>query len=186
MSEEKKKKPFYKKWWVWVIAIIIVFAAVGAGGDDETTSETKEKSDNASSEETNNSNENEENEESGPLSIGDTAEFKGAKFTLKSVEKTDERNEFADTDPTEVIVIEYELENTGEDDLPYGAEITVYDADGNKMESYPLDNSLGALAPGKKLQGTEAHGIDAVGTIEIHYAPLISLEDAAVFEVEID
>lgn|SRR5699024_881549 len=182
MSEGKKKKPIYKRWWVWVIAIIIVFAALGSSGDDETASKTKDKNDNVNNEESNNNNE----EDNGTLSIGDTAEFKGTNFTLKGVSKTDERNEFADTDPTEVIVIEYELENTGEDDVPYGADITVYDADGNKMESYPLENSLGALAPGKKLQGTEAHGIDAIGTIEIHYAPLISLEDAAVFEVEID
>lgn len=120
------------------------------------------------------------------FAVGDTAEFKDAKFTLKSVTTTDERNEFADTDPAAVIVIEYELENLSDNDLSYGMDITVYDADGNQMDTYPLENSMGALASGKKVQGVEAHGIEALGTIEIHYAPLVSFDKAAVFEVEVN
>lgn len=131
-------------------------------------------------------NEPEEPEESGNLGIGDTAEFDEAKFTLKDVTTTDERNEFADTDPDNVIAIEYELENISDEDIPYGAELTVYDAEGNQMDSYPLDSDMGSLAPGKKVQGVEHHGVDALGTIEIHFAPLISFEDAAVFEVDIE
>mgnify|MGYP001484218023 FL=1 len=127
-----------------------------------------------------------EAEESKTLTVGDTAEFDDVKFTLKDVTTTDERNEFADSDPNAVIKIEYELENISDDDVPYGTEITVYDADGNKMESYPLDNDMGSLAPGKKIQGAEHHGVDALGTIEIHFEPLISFENAAVFEVEIE
>ena len=128
----------------------------------------------------------EETEESKTLTVGDTAEFDDVKFTLKNVTTTDERNEFADSDPNAVIKIEYELENISDDDVPYGTEITVYDAEGNKMESYPLDNDMGSLAPGKKIQGAEHHGVDALGTIEIHFEPLISFENAAVFEVEIE
>lgn len=131
--------------------------------------------------------ETEETEESeGTYSVGDTVEFEDAKFTLKAVNTTDERNEFADTDPTAVIEIEYELENLSDSELSYGIDITVYDAEGNQMESYPLDNSMGAIAPGKKVQGVEYHGVDALGTIEIHYAPIISFEDAAVFEVDVE
>jgi len=118
--------------------------------------------------------------------IGDTIEIEGARFTLKDVTTTDERNEFADTDPEHVIAIEYELENLGDDDLPYGMELTVYDAEGNKMETYPLDSDMGSLAPGKKVQGIEYHGVDAAGTIEIHFDPLLSFESATVFEVEIE
>lgn len=128
----------------------------------------------------------EEKKKDEKLGVGDTAEFDDAKFTLKEVTTTDERNEFAEDDPTAVIKIDYELENTSDDELSYGMDLTVYDADGNKMESYPLDNTMGAVAPGKKVQGTEFFGVDALGAIEIHYAPIVSFDKAAVFEVEVE
>lgn len=161
---------------------------------DEGTTDTSSSSDESgSTEETEDSaaenadeeDSSDEAEENGNLTVGDTAELDGAKFTLKSVTTTDERNEFEESDPTAVIKIEYELENLSDEEIPYGAEITVYDAEGNQMEPYPLDNSMGSLAPGKKVQGVEHHGVEAVGTIEIHFAPLFSFEEA-VFEVEIE
>ncbi|MDM5231499.1 DUF4352 domain-containing protein [Lysinibacillus pakistanensis] len=126
-----------------------------------------------------------EAEKSKTLTVGDTAEFKDAKFTLKAVSTTDARNEFDETKPNQVIKIEYELENLAKDELSYGMDLTVYDGAGNKMESYALDNSMGAVASGKKVQGVQHFGIMEGGKIEIHYAPIISFDDAAVFEVEV-
>lgn len=168
-----------------LITTIVLSIALVACDDGSTNTSSNDADETSENDTTNNTNDAEEEEETGSLTVGDTAEFDEMKFTLKSVTTTDERNEFADTEPTAVIKIEYELENYSDEDIPYGAEITVYDAEGNQMEAYPLDNSMGSLAPGKKVQGVEHHGVDAVGTIEIHFEPLLSFEDAAVFEVDV-
>lgn len=173
-----------KRFILLLFTIVLTFALVACDDTEDTSSSDTD----TDTEEVNEDieNEDEAEEASGNLSIGDTAEFDNVKFTLKEVSTTDERNQFADEDPTTVVKIEYELENIGDDDLPYGADVTVYDAAGNQMDSYPLDNDMGSLAPGKKVQGAEHHAIDEVGTIEIHFAPLISFESAAVFEVDIE
>lgn len=118
--------------------------------------------------------------------VGDTVEFKDARYTLKEVSKTEERNEFEEKQPTAVIKIEYEVENLSDSDLSFGMDASVYDASGNKMESYPLDNDMGSIAPGKKAQVKEFFSIDELGLIEIHIAPMISFDKAAIFEVEIN
>ncbi|MFJ7732015.1 DUF4352 domain-containing protein [Lysinibacillus sp. NPDC097231] len=119
------------------------------------------------------------------LTVGDSAEFKNAKFTLKAVSTTDDRNQFDETNPNQVIKIEYELENLSDADMSYGMDLSVYDGAGNKMELYPLDNSMGSIASGKKVQGIQYFGVIEGGKIEIHYAPIVSFDKAAVFEVEV-
>lgn len=167
-----------KKYLLMVLGLILsmVLVACDAEGSTGTEGGSSEKP----------KQEDEKKDEKKVYSIGDTVEFKDAKFTLKAVTTTDERNEFADIDPTAVIKIEYELENLSDDDLSYGMDITVYDADGNQMETYPNDSSMGAIASGKKVQGHEHHAVETLGKIEIHYAPIVSLEKAAVFEVEVE
>lgn len=172
-----------------LLMLTLIFSLALVACDEGTTNTSNDNSEemDKTDENTEDVVENEDDsEEKRTLTVGDTVELDGVKFTLKSVTTTDERNEFEESDPTAVIKIEYELENLSDEEIPYGAEITVYDAEGNQMEIYPLDNSMGSLAPGKKVQGVEHHGIEAVGTIEIHFAPLLSFEDAAVFEVEIE
>lgn len=172
-----------------LLMLTLIFSLALVACDEGTTNTSNDNSEemDKTDENTEDVVENEDDsEEKRTLTVGDTVELDGVKFTLKSVTTTDERNEFDESDPTAVIKIEYELENLSDEEIPYGAEITVYDAEGNQMEIYPLDNSMGSLAPGKKVQGVEHHGIEAVGTIEIHFAPLLSFEDAAVFEVEIE
>lgn len=172
-----------------LLMLTLIFSLALVACDEGTTNTSNDNSEemDKTDENTEDVVENEDDsEEKRTLTVGDTVELDGVKFTLKSVTTTDERNEFEESDPTAVIKIEYELENLSDEEIPYGAEITVYDAEGNQMEIYPLDNSMGSLAPGKKVQGVEHHGVEAVGTIEIHFAPLLSFEDAAVFEVEIE
>lgn len=186
MAKEKVKKPFYKKWWVWLLAIIVVIAIAGMSDEDGDDKEENSIETSGEKDTKKEKKKDKKKDEKKVYKIGDTVEFKNTKFTLKEVTTTDERNQFADIDPTAVIKIEYELENTGDEDLPFGTDITVYDADGNKMESYPNENSLGSVASGKKVQGEEHHAVESLGKIEIHYAPMISLEKSAVFEVEIE
>lgn len=117
--------------------------------------------------------------------VGDTAEVDGVKFTLKSVTTTDERNEFAETEPAMVVKIEYEVENGTEEEIPVGGDLQVYDATGNQVELYPLDGTMGSLQPGKKIQGVDHYGIEQ-GPIEIYFQPMISFEDPAIFEAEVE
>lgn len=119
------------------------------------------------------------------LGVGDSAEVDGIKFTLKSVTTTDERNEFADTDPAIVVKIEYEIENNTDEEIPVGGDLQVYDGTGNQVELYPLDNTMGSLQPGKKMQGVDHYGIEE-GPIEIYFQPLLSFEDPAIFEANIE
>lgn len=127
----------------------------------------------------------EESESNEALTVGDSAEVDGVKFTLKSVSTTDERNEFADEDPTMVVKIEYEIENNKDEEIPIGMDLEVYDNTGSKMDSYPLENTMGSLQPGKNIQGEEHFGIEE-GPIEIYFAPLVSFEDAAIFTAEVE
>mgnify|MGYP001159200543 FL=1 len=143
-----------------------------SGKDDKPKTEKKE-------------DKKEEKKEEKKLGLGDTAEVANIKFTVKSVSTTDERNEFDESDPAIVVKVEYELENNSDEEIPVGMDLQAYDGTGNKVESYPLDNTMGSLAPGKKIQGTEHFGIEE-GPLELHYQPALSLEDAAIFELEIE
>src|SRR5690625_1935480 len=126
----------------------------------------------------------EEDTSSGNYQLGDTAEVDGIKFTVKSVSTTDERNEFEEEDPNIVVKIEYEIENGSDEEIPIGMDLQVYDGTGNRVDSYPLDNTMGSLQPGKKIQGVEHYGIEE-GPIEVYFQPAFSFEDPAIFELEV-
>lgn len=172
-----------------LFGLVLSIALVACDEDDAPSEPSNDNSPNQ--EENNNEVENndegaeDEPEESGNLGIGDTAEIDGTKMTIKNVSITDERNEFDESDPNMVIKIEYEIENTSDDEIPVGMDLEVYDGTGNKMESYPLDNTMGSLQPGKKMQGTEHFGIEE-GPIEIYFQPAISFSDPAIFEVDVE
>src|SRR5690625_2739123 len=119
-----------KKLSLLFLTAVMSIALVACGGDGATdNSDNADDADVAEEAETEETDEAETEEAESTLTVGDTAEFDDAKFTLKAVNTTDERNEFAETDPTTVIGIEYELENISDEDLSYGMDITVYDAD---------------------------------------------------------
>lgn len=183
-----------KKFLLLFVAILLTVTLAACTEDESSSSDNGNKdSDTNASETENNSSEPDDEEESDEpessesqtLSIGDTAEVDGIKYTLKSVSLTEERNEFADTEPAMVVKVEYEVENGKEDEIPVGADLEVYDGTGNKMDSYPLDNSMGSLQPGKKMQATQHFGIEE-GPIEIYFKPLISFEDPAIFSADVE
>lgn len=161
-----------KKLLLFMLAALLTTGLVAC---DETTSGTEEKDGGDSTEAKKGDEE---------LTIGDTAEIDGIKFTLKNVTTTDDRNQFADTNPTMVVKIEYEVENNTDDSIAVGGDLELYDGTGNKMDLYPLENTMGSLQPGKKMQGTEHFGIEK-GPIEIYFEPLFSFADPAIFTADI-
>lgn len=117
--------------------------------------------------------------------LGETADVGGVKVTINKVSLTDERNEIEETQPNKVVKIEYEMENGTDEEIPVGGDFQVYDSTGNQVESYPLDNTIGSLQPGKKIQGTDHYGIED-GPIEVYFQPMFSMDEKAIFELEIE
>lgn len=117
------------------------------------------------------------------LTIGDNVTINGIKMTLNSVELTDERNQFEE--PTEnVMVVNYELENTTSEDYLYGWELSVY-VNNRLVDLYALDNSIGTLSAGRVVEATQYFGYnDTADSIEIEFRPDQTVEDYAVFYVD--
>ena len=118
--------------------------------------------------------------------VGDTAEVSGVKFTLNKVSTTDERNEFEEEEPNEVIKVEFELENNSDEEISVGGDLQVYDGTGNQVDSYANENTMGSLKPGKKMQGVDHFGIEE-GPVEIYFQPMMSFDDdEAIFEADVE
>lgn len=172
-----------RKFLYFLLALLVSLTLAGCGGESDNGNNDANGSDSS-----NDSGENlntDQGDDNKTYGIGDTVEIDGVKFTLKNVSLTDERNEFADTNPPLVVKIEYEIENNTDDEIPVGADLQVYDGTNNQVESYPLDNTLGSLQPGKKMQGVEHYGIEK-GPIEIYFQPMFSFDDPAIFKVDIE
>lgn len=179
----KVSKPFYKKIWFWII-IILVIAGIGgslSGGKDKKSTNGGEKVSKDKTEQTSKS----DTKSNDFYKVGDTVKVGDVEYTLTSVELSEERNQFADTDPANVVKISYTVKNNGDSDLPVGADVEVYGPDDKKSESYPNDNTLGSVAPGKQMDCVQHFGINSNGEIEIHFAPLISFENAAKFKASV-
>jgi len=167
---------------IFLLLLAAIFA-VGLVACDEESASSEEADQEGQEAEAAEDDATEKEEET--LTIGDTAEVDGIKFTLKGVSTTDERNEFEETNPSKVVKIEYEVENNSEEEIPVGGDLQVYDGTGNQVDSYALDNTMGSLQPGKKMQGVEHFGIEE-GPIEVYFQPLISFEDPAIFTADIE
>lgn len=174
----KMKKPFYKKVWFWVLAIIVIgVAANGLSGDSENGGKKVNKIENKTG--------TKETEKVKFYSVGDEVKVGDATYKLNSVELTDERNEFDDTKPEKVVKIQYTMQNDSKEDLPVGMDLSVYNADDTKAETYPNDNTMGSVAAGKKMEVTQHYGLNDSGEIELQFAPAISLEDTANFKAKV-
>lgn len=79
-----------------------------------------------------------EKNESKEYGIGDTWEVEGKfKITVNSVEETDYRNQFDESDPAAVYVINYTYENLGLDELYVTFDESIVDSTGKMATSYP-------------------------------------------------
>ncbi len=194
----KVKKPFYKKVWFWVLVVVLVIGVGGAlgGGDDSSASnggtkveKEEPKAEQVDAKASESTVENTTVESSAPsieyYQVGDTVQVGDAEYTLTGAELTDERNEFDDSNPAQVVKISYTVKNNGTDDIPVGMDVEVYGPDDKKAEEYPNDNTMGSVASGKQMDCVQHFGINSTGDIEIHFAPIISLEDSAIFKVNV-
>ncbi|AKX84837.1 phage immunity protein [Enterococcus durans] len=181
----KEKKPFYKRVWFWILAVIVVViigSALNGGSDDNKASDNGGEKVSKASASTSSS--KEEKSESF-YKIGDTVKVGDAEYTLNSVELTDERNQFEETQPAQVVKITYTIKNDGDSDLPVGADVEVYGSDNKKSDSYANDNTMGSVAPGKEMDCTAHFALNQTGEIEIHFSPLVSFEKAAKFKATV-
>lgn len=117
--------------------------------------------------------------------IGDTATVDGIDYTLVSVELTDERNQFADTDPAAVVKITYTMKNNTDSEASFGMDCDVYDAAGKKCDTYPNEMSMGSVAAGKAVDAVIHYGLSETGEIEIQFKPIVSMSDAAIFKATV-
>lgn len=118
--------------------------------------------------------------------LGETVKVGDVEYTLKSVEKTDERNEFEDSKPANVIKVVYHVKNDGKEDLPIGADLDAYGPDNNKLKSYPVsDTTVDSIAPGKEADVTTGFGTDKMGDFELQFKPLVSIEKSAKYKINV-
>ncbi|MCU2262299.1 DUF4352 domain-containing protein, partial [Enterococcus faecalis] len=167
----KVKKPFYKRVWFWILAVILIViigSALNGGSDSNKASDNGGEKVTKSS--TSASSSKEEKSDTF-YKIGDTVKVGDAEYTLNSVELTDERNQFEENQPAQVIKITYTVKNDGDSDIPVGMDVEVYGSDNKKSETYPNDNTMGSVAPGKEMDCVAHFGLNQTGEIEIHFSP---------------
>lgn len=129
------------------------------------------------------------NKKDGPKfkKIGDTAQVDDVSYKLISVEKTDERNEFEDSTPKNVIKVVYHVTNQTDDDLSVGLGLEVYGPKNNKLESYPIDGStFDSIASGKEITVTAGFAADTLGEFELHFRPFLSDKESVKFKVNLE
>lgn len=102
-------------------------------------------------------------------------------FTINSVKTTEERNEYSDKTPSQVIVINYSYENLAMDDDAFisSHSFTVVDGDGNVAETYPAGTDIypQECPVGAKSEGEEAYGLkSAARTIKLRFSEYLPNE----------
>ena len=177
-----EKKPFYKKgcfWIIAVVAVIIIAAVAGSGSGDNGNGGTKVEKTTAKAKKSS-------TKKTDFYKVGDTVKVGDVVYTLKSVEKTDERNEMNDKQFKNVLKVVYHVKNDGSDELPIGADLDVYGPDNNKLDTYPISGTtVNSVAAGKEMDVTTGFGTDNLGDFELQFKPLISVKKAAKFKVNI-
>lgn len=148
-----------------ILSLFLIFGLciglVGCGNDGSVSSSDDSQD---SSEETT----AKEEEKEKTYGLGETVTYSEdgtdmINFTINSVTVIDERNEFADTNPAQVVVINYTYENIADDEDVYisSMNFTVVDEGGNVCETYPAGVSVypQETPKGAKSTGEEAYGL---------------------------
>lgn len=148
----------------WIVLAVIVLCVIGVamGGNDGSVSKTK------NDESIKTEKKEEKKEEEKIYGIGETVTYSEKdkdilKFVVNSVKVTEERNQFNDSNPAQVIVINYTYENIADEDDVFISSVNfkVIDEGGNVCETYPAGiNEYPQAAPiGAKSTGEEAYGL---------------------------
>lgn len=100
-------------------------------------------------------------------------------ITIKplKLEKTSERNQFEESKPKYVITMTYKVINNSTEDLFVGSDIEAYDSKGTKLETYPLDNTIETIKPGKNITAKISFGINHIGKTEFYFNNLLGTND---------
>lgn len=118
--------------------------------------------------------------------IGDSVKVGDVTYKLLSVQKTDYRNQFESSKPSNVIEVRYHVINNSDEDISVGHDAEAYGSDNNKLESYPIkDVTWDSIAPGKEIDVIKGFGLNVLGDVEIHFSPFLSFEKSAKYKVNI-
>lgn len=124
-------------------------------------------------------------EDLGTFKLGDKVNVAGTIITLKEVSYTDERNEFEEEQPEEVLIIDMDVQNATEEELYFDTyEFEIYDSEGTKMSSYPIDSLSDTLQPGKNTSGRGAYGVSGKGPYEVYYTDFMT-ETKAMWNIDV-
>ena len=115
------------------ISMSICFIGCGSNSNDSSNSNSSNSSSSAAP-------------ETKTYAVGDTVTMKNSdgtdklKVTINGVTLTTDRNQYADKNPAQVVIIDYTYENVGSDsDIYYSSScIKVTDEKGNLCDTYPL------------------------------------------------
>lgn len=105
--------------------------------------------------------------------LGDTITFENsAEITINSVQFTDERNQFDETNPERVLEINYTVKNLSDQDMVLGTgEIELY-VDGKKMDTYPNGGTLDTISAGRTYENAKQYyGVNGSGDFELEVKP---------------
>lgn len=118
------------------------------------------------------------------LGVGDSAEVNGMTLIVEDVSYTDERNDYAEVDADEVIMLELSFENNSGDSYLMGSRDMEVMLDGEPAETYPVgDIILDETDDGESTTGTLAYAVTGdPSEIELVFSPL-DAEDSAVFNI---
>lgn len=201
MSEKKK---FYKKPVFWIIVVVIV-AIVGIAAHkikqeqearearalvSSLVKEDNSKDDDDDYDDYDDDDDDVDDDDSDSdetyHKVGESAKVDGVTYTLKSVETTDERNEFEDKQPKYVVKVIYHIKNETGDEITIGNDSDVYDPDNTKLEEYAIDGTgLDSLADGKEADVTVGYSADKLGTFELQFCPSGDDADPVKFTADV-
>lgn len=201
MSEKKK---FYKKPAFWIIVVVIVAIVGIAAHKIKQEQEAREaralvsslvKEDNSKDDDDDyddyddvddDVDDDDSDSDETYHKVGESAKVDGVTYTLKSVETTDERNEFEDKQPKYVIKVVYHVKNETGDEITIGNDSDVYDPDDTKLEEYAIDGTmLDSLADGKEADVTVGYSADKLGTFELQFCPSSDDADPVKFTADV-
>ncbi|OCN05875.1 hypothetical protein A4S06_07480 [Erysipelotrichaceae bacterium MTC7] len=110
-------------------------------------------------------------------------------FVINSVSLSEERNQFEESNPAQVVKINYSYENVNDDEDVYisSMNFTVVDGGGNVCDTYPNGGEYPQAAPkGAKSSGDEFYGLKETSTsIKLRFKPAMFGGPEVQFELPI-
>ncbi|WP_125767478.1 DUF4352 domain-containing protein [Lapidilactobacillus wuchangensis] len=177
MKQPQKKKPIYQQLWLWLL--ILAFIIAGAWNSQRP----KKSADSSQPKSTLMAKKKPVKKEFGK--IGDSITVDKVTYTLNSLNKSDERNLFDDTQPKNVILVKYTVKNNTDKELLVGSDINIYGPDGKKLHSYASGQTLDTIAVGKSIDAYHHFGTENLGNFELQFAPTFSLAKPGKFKVNL-